>query len=62
MKDNLLLLKDSLEQRIKLINTWLQYQRMSILINQMIKLINNTKCISYHNWNETCWCKIKHIY
>ena len=53
MKDNLLLLKDSLEQRIKLINTWLQYQRMSILINQMIKLINNTimHFISQLKWN-----------
>ena len=34
MKENLLLVKDSLElYRMKYINTWLPYQTMSILIN-----------------------------
>ena len=34
MKENLLLLKDLLESWIiKFINTWLQYQKMYILIN-----------------------------
>ena len=34
MKENLLLLKDSLEpQKIKFVNTWYEFQKMSILIN-----------------------------
>ena len=46
MKENLLLLKDSLAPGIaKFINIQLQYRKMCILINQPIQLINTTKKI-----------------